>query len=132
MGHMLSIEATISRLLAQEPPEKTAAVVEDVPVKDTKSILKKVAARLREEPELELTYPILHVVKKAMIEGTLGPLPEPFLILETGSVETQALRKLSNALREEDQKDHSRLLAKGAHALRATKGIMLLRELVRE
>lgn len=94
--------------------------------------LKKLAASMTESQDPELNYDVLHVVKTAMLLGDLGPLPAPELQPETGDKLSSGLRKLANALRVEDHNDHERLLAKGAHTLRAGRGLMLLRELVRE
>jgi hypothetical protein len=94
--------------------------------------LKKLANALQESSDPELNYDVLHVVKTAMILGDLGPLPTPDLQPETGDTVSSGLRKMANALRMEDHNDHQRLLAKGAHTLRAGRGLMLLRELVRE
>jgi len=94
--------------------------------------LKKMASALREMPEPCLNYDILHVVKTAMLRGDIGPLPLPEFNSEEGSRTNAGLRKLANELRAEDHEDHSRLLAKGAHVLTASRGVMLLRELVRE
>ena len=92
----------------------------------------KAASALRDMPEPELNYDILHVVKTAMVRGDIGPLPLPEFNSEEGSRTNAGLRKLANELRVEDHEDHSRLLAKGAHVLKAGRGVMLLRELVRE
>lgn len=94
--------------------------------------LKKIAEALRQDKDPELTYDVLHVVKLAMMADAVGPLPAPELLPETGDSFSKGLRKLANELRVQDHEAHEQLLAKGAHALKASRGLMLLRELVRE
>lgn len=94
--------------------------------------MKKIAEALRADKDPELTYDVLHVVKLAMVNDAVGPLPRPELLPETGDSFSKGLRKLANELRVQDHEAHEQLLAKGAHALKASRGLMLLRELVRE
>lgn len=132
--HGLSVNETVDRILSgveiQHPdkpasPSAKSAAVHNHP-------MKKIAEALRDLPEKEMSYDVLHVVKIAMMHGQLGALPPPELTPEEGSREVVGLRKLANQLRMEDHEDHERLLAKGADTLTATRGLMLLRELVRE
>ena len=134
MARMPSIADTVDAIIREAggtPVTKTAASIPQV-VGVVLPPLKKLAATLRELPDAQLTYPVLHVVKTAMMDHTLGPLPAPASKPEAGCLEAEGLRKVANALRADAHADNERLLAKGAHALRASRGIMLLRELVRE
>jgi hypothetical protein len=129
-----SVNETVDRVLSEVGAElqvKTAARRE--PAK-TESLppLKKIAQALRADSEPALTYDVLHVVKLAMMEDALGPLPLPELSPETGDSYSRGLRKIANELKLEDHRAHEALLVKGAHALKASRGLMLLRELVRE
>jgi hypothetical protein len=134
MAKTPSIAETVERLLhevngtaAPTAPAKTAASHAD-----PQNPLKKLAAALRTAPEPQLTYAVLHVVKTAMVNNEIGPLPLPELRPEGNDPRGANLRKLANHLRVDSVRDNERLLAKGAHVLRASRGLMLLRELVRE
>lgn len=129
-----SIDETVERVLSEVSGElqvKTAAS-RPSPKQENLPPLKKIAQALREDTDPELTYDVLHVVKLAMIDDAVGPLPAPELLPETGDSFSKGLRKLANELRVQDHEAHEQLLAKGAHALKASRGLMLLRELVRE
>lgn len=129
-----SINETVDRVLNEVSSGlqvKTAARREPAKTENLPP-LKKIAQALRVEQEPELTYEVLHVVKIAMENDMLGPLPQPELLPETGDSFSRGLRKVANQLRVEDHQAHERLLVKGAHALKASRGLMLLRELVRE
>ena len=136
MIKMPSIAETVEQVLRDASNGHSVKMASEyAPVKERGPAilpLKKMASALREMPEPELNYDILHVVKTAMLRGDIGPLPSPELNSEEGTATNSGLRKLANELRAEDHEDHSRLLAKGAHVLKASRGVMLLRELVRE
>ena len=136
MSRMPSIAETVEQVLRDASGGHSVKMASEyAPVKERGPAilpLKKVASALRNMPEPELSYSILHVVKTAMIRGDIGPLPAPEFNSEEGTATNAGLRKLANELRAEDHDDHSRLLAKGAHVLKAGRGVMLLRELVRE
>lgn len=129
---VLSVRDTVDQILQEVDgalvPKLAARKVIDAQAHP----LKKLAAAIQESSDPELNYDVLHVVKTAMILGDIGPLPAPELQPEMGDAVSSGLRKMANALRMEDHSDHQRLLAKGAHTLRAGRGLMLLRELVRE
>lgn len=133
MAKTPSIAETMERLLQEADATPAVKVAQHAPVeKDTRSPLHKLAEKIRNSEGPELSYDVLHVVKTAMLNGSFGPLPAPELTPETGDKVVSGLRKLANALRLEDHAEHERLLSKGADCLRATRGLMLLRELVRE
>ena len=129
---MPSVSETVDQILREAGESTTIKTSQFTPVGKIVPPLKKIANALRELPAPALTYPVLHVVKTAMMNGRLAELPALTVKQETGTGLPLELRKLANALREEDAEDHTQLLAKGAHTLRATRGIMLLRDLVRE
>jgi hypothetical protein len=126
-----SIGETVDKIL-QEVDGSLIPKTASKKVLDTLPPLKKLANALRETPKPELNYAVLHVVKTAMLNGDVGPLPVPELKPQSGNSVSAGLRKTANALRLEDHYNHERILAKGAHALNAARGISLLRELVRE
>lgn len=123
-----SISETIEAVLKAAPVEK---VTTTAPRAEGATPLAKLANLLREAPKPVLTYPILHVVKNAMVNGSLEEIPLPTFPEPTGTPEVKSLRKLANALREEDIQEQNNLLKSGSHTLRAARGLMLLRELVR-
>ena len=127
-----SVSDTVDQILREVDGALTPKVASRDTTKTASHPLKKLANALQEAPDPELSYDVLHVVKTAMLLGEIGPLPAPAPQPEDGDAVSSGLRKLANALRMEDHHDHERLLAKGAHALRAGRGLMLLRELVRE
>jgi hypothetical protein len=134
MAKTPSIAETVERLLQDAdaaPAMKVAQAAAPAEV-DPRSPLRKLAEKIRNFEDPKLSYDVLHVVKTAMLDGSFGPLPAPELTPETGDKVVSGLRKIANALRLDDHADHERLLAKGADCLRATRGLMLLRELVRE
>jgi hypothetical protein len=133
MSRMPSISETVERLLNEDDSapvvpqayQKVAHLRKD-------AALKAVGAALQALPEKELNYAVLHVVKTAMVNGQPLSLPAPELREEHGDGEALALRKIANALREEEHSENINLLSKGAQVLKATKGLMLLRDIVRE
>lgn len=127
MARNPSVQETVARVLSEADGGyvvKTAAKAPEAPL----SPMAKVAQALRTAPEPELTFDVLHVVKTAMVRGV--PLEIP--AFQPRPDDGNPLRKVANALRAEDHEAHRSLLAKGAHALKAERGLMLLRELVRE
>ena len=127
MARNPSVQETVARVMAEADAGyvvKTAARSPETPL----SPMAKLAQALREAPDLELTFDVLHVVKTAMVRGV--PLEIP--AFQPHPDDGNPLRKVANALRAEDHEAHQALLAKGAHALKAERGLMLLRELVRE
>ena len=133
MSRMPSISETVDRLLNEDDSAPVVPLTyQKVAHLRKDAALKAVGAALRSIPEQELTYPILHVVKTAMIHGQPLALPEPELKEEHGSGDALALRKIANALREEERAENLNLLSKGAQVIKATKGLMLLRDIVRE
>jgi hypothetical protein len=104
----------------------------NAPAMAQKQAWHQLADALRADGGPSLNYDVLHVVKSAMISGELTGLPPVEPVAETGDPVSSGFRKLANALRSEDRDAHEQLLAKGAHAIRAGRGLMLLRELVRE
>lgn len=133
MSRMPSISETVDRLLNEDDsaPEVPLAYQKVAHLRKD-AALKAVGAALRSVPEKELSYDVLHVVKTAMVNGLPLELPEPELKEEHGSGDALALRKIANALREEEHAENLNLLSKGAQVLKASKGLMLLRDIVRE
>jgi len=129
---VLSVQDTVDQILREVDGALTPKLASRKQAGAALPPLKKLAEALQDSPGPTLNYDVLHVVKTAMILGELGPLPAPELQDETGDALSSGLRKLANALRTEDHDDHERLLAKGAHTIKAGRGLMLLRELVRE
>jgi hypothetical protein len=130
--HVPSVSDTVDQILREVDGGMMPKIASKKASGAASDPLKKLAQMLQDAPDPVLNYDVLHVVKTAMLYGELGPLPTPKLEPETGDSLSSGLRKLANALRVEDHADHERLLAKGAHTLRAGRGLMLLRELVRE
>lgn len=128
----LSVSATVDQILQEVDGALTPKLASRKQAGAALPPLKKLAEALQNSTDPELNYDVLHVVKTAMVLGELGPLPAPELQDETGDSLSSGLRKLANALRVEDHNDHARLLAKGAHTIKAGRGLMLLRELIRE
>ena len=128
-----SIADTVDQILREasvDAPDSYRGLDRSVSKLAETNPFKKLAVALRELPDPELTYPVLHVVKNAMMAGDI-PIPST-PETKTVSGANWGLRKLASAMRDSDHADSVKLLAKGAHTIKATRGLMLLRDLVRE
>jgi hypothetical protein len=93
------------------------------------SDLRAVAEKLRNEKDLEVTYPLLHAVKLA-VEQKRYFFPKPTKNEELNpNLPGYGLRKLAQALRHEAAKDTALAIKKAALILQAAQGLMLLQEL---
>jgi hypothetical protein len=75
-----------------------------------------------------LTYAHLHAVKTAMVnppeEAAAAPVYEP----KSQNAQAEGLRKVAFELRQAAEAEEARVFVKAAYALKAQRGLMLLRE----
>lgn len=124
-----TVSETIDRLLRAErtePAVKTASV--SAPTTKAGAGLRELAGRLKQANTPSLTYAHLHAVKTAMVnppeETAAAPVYEP----KSQNAQAEGLRKVAFELRQAAEAEEARVFVKAAYALKAQRGLMLLRE----
>jgi len=125
-----TVSETIDRLLRAEqtgPAVKTASHA--APVTTAGAGLRELVGRIREAGAQELTYGHLHAVKTAMVRPPEEEsAPSSGYSPKSDNEQAEGLRKLAFQLRQTAEAQDTGLFVKAAYALKAQRGLMLLRE----
>jgi len=124
-----SVAETIDRLLKAEQSDTPVKTANAAPRTKAGEGLRQLTQLVKEAKAPELTYAHIHAVKMAMTTDPVSgePATKPYSA-KSQNPEVEGLRKLAHELRLAAQAENCAVMQKAAYAVKAQRGLMLLRE----